>query len=421
MQVINAFIQIAGIPLLLSFWGVNYYGEWLLLFTIPSYIAVSDMGLGSSTTSELSILVEAKRHVEAKFILRNTFWFILIAGGIPFVLLALSIFILPWYDWLNFAMISPEELRPSFILLILYVYLALFLTLPLGYYRVQKIYHRERYISSFFRMLEFSLVVVAVSLGYKIVIVALIYFIVRVAMLAFVLFDLTRRFDDFRLFPIGFEFNKIKYLLKPGLSAMTIYMGQNIVSQGMVSIIGISLGSAQVVLFSTVRTLANMVKQLIGIINLSITSEFSYAYGAQDAGLLTKIFRLANKGNIGISIIILTALYFTGDWILALWTGGKVKLTQPFFTLILIGTFINTIWNLHLLLLIATNKLERTGLWFLIGAILLVVVNAVWVKQIGLSGIAGTIICFELMMLIVMTSTTKRVLNSTIPQSASRL
>ncbi|MBK9104732.1 MAG: hypothetical protein IPL92_09195 [Saprospiraceae bacterium] len=139
----------------MKYWGIHYYGEWLILFTIPSYIGMSDMGLGSSTTSELSILVQAGEETEAKEILRNTFWFILLIGGIPFLLLALSVFVLPWYDWLNFTSIVEGDFKLAFILLILYIYLALFLTLPLGYYRVQKIYHRERYISSFFGFWNF--------------------------------------------------------------------------------------------------------------------------------------------------------------------------------------------------------------------------------------------------------------------------
>jgi len=412
MQAINALIQVAGIPLLLKFWGINYYGEWLLLFTIPSYIALSDMGLGSSTTSELSMLVQAKRHAEAMSILRNTFWFILIMGGIPFVLLALSVFVLPWYDWLGLSAIPYDEFVPAFFFLIVYIYLALFLTLPLGYYRVGQIYHRERYISSFFRVLEFLLIVTAVVEGFKIVLVAFIYLLVRTVQLLFVLYDLSKRFDSFRLFPFGIEYGKIKHLLKPGLSAMSIYMGQNLVVQGLVMIIGIGLGSAQVVLFSTTRTLVNMVKQIVGIINLSITSEFSYAYGARNYDLLRKIFKLAGKGNAVMSAFLLTGLYFFGAWIVNIWTGGKVKIIEPFFLFILIGTFVNTLWNLHLVLLVATNKLVHTGLWFLLGAALLVIINAVWIHAYDIHGVAFTIICFELVMLFVMIAASKQVIKT---------
>lgn len=410
MQAINAVIQVAGIPLLLKYWGIHYYGEWLILFTIPSYIGMSDMGLGSSTTSELSILVQAGEETEAKEILRNTFWFILLIGGIPFLLLALSVFVLPWYDWLNFTSIVEGDFKLAFILLILYIYLALFLTLPLGYYRVQKIYHRERYISSFFRVLEFLLIVAAVMADGMIVVVALIYLLVRLVQFIFVLFDLTLKFKDFRLLPFGFNFKKISYLLKPGLSAMTIYMGQNLLIQGLVSIIGIALGSVQVVLFSTTRTLVNMVKQVVGIINLSITSEFSYAYGDRNMPLLRKLFRITNRGNTLMAFLMLALLYFLGHWIFRIWTGGKVDILEPFFLLFLISTLFSAVWNVHLVLLVATNRLGYSGILFLINAFLLIVLNAIWIKSWGLTGVAVSILLFELAMWLIMMRTTRGVL-----------
>jgi O-antigen/teichoic acid export membrane protein len=412
VQGINAIIQLAGIPLLLKFWGVHYYGEWLLLFTIPAYIGMSDMGLGSSTTSELSMLVEAKMDSETKSILRNAFWFILIVGGIPFVLLASSIWVLPWYDWLNFSVISDHEFKPAFFFLILYVYLALFLTLPLGFYRVHKIYHRERFISSFFRVVEFVCIIVAVMAGFGILTVAIIYFLVRLIQLVFVLVDLTRKYDTFRLFPFGFDYKKIRHLLKPGLSAMTIYMGQNLMIQGLVSIIGIGLGSAQVVLFSTTRTLVNMVKQVVGIINLSVTSEFSYAYGARNAPLVRKLFRLANRSNALIAIALLTGLFFFGKWIFTLWTSGEVDIVEPFYLFFLLSTFVGAMWNVHLVLLVATNRLGKTGILFLIAAFCLVAINAFYINHIGISGVSLSILCFELIMLGIMMRATKPVLNA---------
>lgn len=411
MQAVNALIQVAGIPILLRFWGVEYYGEWLLLFTIPSYVGMSDMGLGTATTSELSMLVQGGKAAQASVILRNTFWFILLVGGIPFLLLGLSMFVLPWYEWLHFSKITDNEFGPAFFFLLLYVYLALFLTLPLGYYRVQQVYHRERVISSIFRIIEFASVVVAVIMGCKIVIVAVVYFAVRLIMLIYVLLELSRRYEGFRLLPFSLEYSKIRHLLRPGLSAMTIYMGQNFMLQGLVSIIGIGLGSAQVVVFSTARTLVNVVKQVVGIVNLSVTSEFSYAYGAGTFNLLRRLFKLASWSSLILATVLLLILYFSGSWIMSIWTDNKITLSQPFFGLILISTLVNAVWNIYLVLLVSTNKLGRTGVLFLCSALCLLVINAIGIKHFGLSGLAATIIGFEFSMMIIMWSACHKVLH----------
>ena len=297
-----------------------------------------------------------------------------------------------------------------FFFLTCYVYLAIFLTVPLGYYRAQQIYHRERYISSFFRVFEFLLIIVAVIAGFKIVVVAFIYFIVRLLQLIFIFYDLRKRFEAFRIFPFGMEYSKIKHLIKPGISAMTISLGQNLMVQGLVSIIGIWLGSAQVVLFSTTRTLVNAVKQVINIINLSVTSEFSYAFGEGNFALLRKLFNITNKVNAILSAVMLTCLLFSGSWIIDFWTGGKVGVVQPFFVFILLGVFVNTIWNVHGILLVSTNKLRHTGIWFLIIAVLLVSFDLLWVQQLGITGIAASILCFELLIFAIMATHSKKVL-----------
>ena len=407
MQAVNAVIQIAGIPILLKFWGVEYYGEWLLLFTIPSYVGMSDMGLGTATTSELSMLVQGGNAAQASVILRNTFWFILLVGGIPFLLLGLSMFFLPWYDWLHFSKITPDEFGPAFFFLLLYVYLSLFLTLPLGYYRVQQVYHRERVISSIFRIIEFGSVVAAVIMGCKIVAVALVYFAVRLIMLIFVLMELSQRYDGFRLLPFSLGYSKVRHLLRPGLSAMTIYMGQNFMVQGLVSIIGIGLGSAQVVIFSTARTLVNVVKQVVNIINLSVTSEFSYAYGKGQWDVLRKLFRVSVKGNFVMALAMLSGLYLFGFEIIDIWTGGKVAVTNPFFLLVLLGTLVNTIWNGYLVLMVATNQLGRSGVFFLLNALLLLLINGVGIHYFGLNGVSASILAFEVLMTAIMMASSR--------------
>jgi len=380
---------------------MGYYGEWLILFSIPSYIAISDMGLGTSTTAELSMLIESGKRQEAREVLRSVFWFIVAIGGIPFYLLLSSVFIFPWHEWLGLKAISATEFNLTFILLILYVFLALFLTLPLGYYRVEKAYHIERYISAFFRFLEFVLVVTFVMMGYKVLCVAAIYFTVRLANFLFVLFDLYRRFPHFSLFPFSVQYKKMKYLLKPALTIMTISMGQNFMVQGMTTLIGLYLGSTQVVIFNTSRVLVNMTKQVVGIVNLSFFSEFSYAFGNRNISLLRNLYQKAQVINFGLSFAALGFIFLAKGLIMYYWLGGKVEIVEPFFILLLLGAFININWNVPLTMIGATNKQENIGVYFIIASLLAVLFNILFLKSFGLQAVSVSILIFETIMLVI--------------------
>ena len=45
--IVTAIVQVLTVPIFLRFWGPGLYGEWLVLITVPQYMALSDMGFGS--------------------------------------------------------------------------------------------------------------------------------------------------------------------------------------------------------------------------------------------------------------------------------------------------------------------------------------------------------------------------------------
>lgn len=397
-QAVNVFIQLAGVPILLKCWGIHYYGEWLVLYTIPSYIEISDFGLGTSATAEMSILKEAGDSEKVKSVLRNAFWFILLIGGVPFALLYLSGWIIPWHHVLGFENIQIQEFELAFLFLLIYVYLSLFLTLPLGFYRVQKNYHRERYISIFFKILEFGGLIGVVVAGYGAAIAAAVFVCIKAIYFLVVVFDLRRKYAEFDLGPIGFDHKKIKHLFKPSLSLMVIYLGQSILTQGLTTTIGVALGSVQVVIFNTTRTLVNFSKQIVSIINLSFISEFSYAYGAMKYDLLQSLYVKGQRMNILVSFISLAFLVVFGHIVLRIWTDGQVYVLQPFYLLMIIATFINSWWNGSLVFLISMNKQYKAGVYFLVISLITLALSAFVVDYGGLSSVAGMLIAFELVM-----------------------
>ena len=407
-QAVNVIIQLAGVPLLLKYWGVNYYGEWLVLFTIPGYIEISDFGLGTSATAEMIMLKEAGKDERVRMILKNTFWFILIMGGLPFILLYSSSWVIPWHSLLNFDAITQSEFNVAFLLLILYVYLSLFLTLPLGYYRIEKMYHRERYISIFFRILEFTALVIVVTNGHGIVWVAGAYLIVKCLYFIVVMSDLHRQYPQFRVTPWGFDVRKIKYLFKPSAAIMVIYFGQNILVQGLTTLIGVVLGARQVVVFNTTRTLINFSKQLVNIINFSFISEFSYAFGMKNRELLDRLYIRALQLNIAAAFGCLLFIILFAQWIFDIWTHGEVSVIMPFFILMIFAAFVNSLWHSGLVLLISANKQFNTGISYLVVSALALTSVALFLENGGLTLVGCMLIIFEILMLLIVYDQCKR-------------
>lgn len=52
---VMALRQLLLVPILLRSWGVDYYGHWLMLTAIPSFLAMSNLGLGTSAGTRLAL------------------------------------------------------------------------------------------------------------------------------------------------------------------------------------------------------------------------------------------------------------------------------------------------------------------------------------------------------------------------------
>ncbi len=400
LQAANLLVQVVGIPLFLKHWGIDYYGEWIILFTIPGYIAVSDLGLGTAATTEMSMMAEKGESAKIEYLLRNSFWFIVIFGSIPFILLAISVFILPWYEWLGFVKIDLYEFRYSFLLLIAYVYISIFLSLPINYYRVEKKYYRERFISTVFKLIEFGTIAFCLYMGYGAFAVAAAFLFWRIALLAFVLIDLNRISKIFKLLPFSTDIKEVQGILKPGLSLIGFFLGQSLMSQGIVTVIGITLGSSMVVVFNTIRILINLVKQLIGTLNQAIFAEFSYAKGSENGYLLYTLFMVGLFINLCVSLVSCLLLWGWGQEIIKWWTGQQIVVDRVFLNLMIFYTLMGAMSAYALTFVGAVNRFKQLTVKYIaltVGTLFL----AIFSNNLGgLRYIAGLLGIFELILFI---------------------
>lgn len=52
---INMFLTLILVPVFLNNWGSEFYGEWLLLTSIVSYLSLSDLGFNTVTSNQFGI------------------------------------------------------------------------------------------------------------------------------------------------------------------------------------------------------------------------------------------------------------------------------------------------------------------------------------------------------------------------------
>ena len=383
-QAVTVAVQVAGVPVLLHYWGVEYYGEWLLLFTLPAYLGLSDLGLGTVATTEISMCMARSDYQAASRIFRGAFCFVVSVGLALCLLFAAAVYLLPFHNWLNLKSISAAELAPTLSLLTAYTFLAIFLTLLVGAYRSVGQYGRGQVISNTFRLLEFSAMLISVALGKGIVEAAAAYLTVRLGYAIFVWVDIRRLAPWLRLEKFSWEWPVLRPLLPPSFSMMTVYMGQSLVSQGLVTIIGITLGAASVVLFSTVRTLCNFARQMIGVINLSVFSEYAISLGSQDLSAARRLHTRTVQANVALTLASVVGLAALGPLVLRWWTDGAVSAAQPFFALYLVYLLVNSLWLGSWNMLLGCNRHQSITRYYLLVSVAALALAWVGLNRFGI-------------------------------------
>src|SRR6266511_513556 len=53
-QIVVIVIQLVGVPILLHAWQVRLYGEWLILFALPAYLSLADLGFCQSAGNDMT-------------------------------------------------------------------------------------------------------------------------------------------------------------------------------------------------------------------------------------------------------------------------------------------------------------------------------------------------------------------------------
>jgi O-antigen/teichoic acid export membrane protein len=168
----------------------------------------------------------------------------------------------------------------------------------------------------------------------------------------------------------------VSRLVRPALGFMAFPLGNALVLQGPLLIIGATLGSADVAMFSALRTLARIPMQLTNMLNASIWPELSRAHGAGNVPLLRHLHRLGWAANlVSVSTLGLAQLLL-GRWVMQVWIGNAAHFDPWVYAALVLMTALTALWGASSVVLVATNLHLRLGaVYVLLNAISLAVAS----------------------------------------------
>jgi O-antigen/teichoic acid export membrane protein len=420
-MVVIALGQIATVPLFLSAWGTSLYGEWLVISTIPAYLAMSDFGLGPVAANRVAML-SGNSERERAIVTLHSIWALQLVVGVVIVLLSVGIsWTLPLHDWLDLKLLSVDDLRWAIIGLTGQVMLTMLTGVFQAVYRSSLRNARGAMMINTVRLAE---VIASITvLGYHggVWILVLTVLLVRAAGLFFLFSDIRRCAPDLPLGVSAFSAQELRELLKPAFGQVKFSLATALQLQGFTLLTNHLLGPVAVATYNILRTITRTCSQAVLVVNWSVYPEFStlVAQRALDKG--RTLHRIAVQFSVWGSFLFCVLLVLLGRQLITTWTLGRVAYDPFLFALFGSGVVLNSFWGTSSVVLTSTNNHATLGniyaLWALLGLMCGYAVGSTF----GLHGIGMAALLAEFGMLGYVFRASCRLLDDPVGDAASNI
>jgi O-antigen/teichoic acid export membrane protein len=191
---------------------------------------------------------------------------------------------------------------------------------------------------------------------------------------------------------------RARELLRPALAAMLLPFAQAGYVQGTALAVGAAAGPVAVSIFTTLRTLSRVGLQLLMAINQPLLPDYTAAYARGRIEWLRQtasaLLAAALVAGLGFAL----GLYFMGDAVIELWTGGAIAVPGLMLGLVALAVPFAALWNTLANLLLATNRHEAFAAVFLVAAGLSTVLTYVLVVNGGVALAPGAMLLLDVAM-----------------------
>jgi len=398
-QIISLASRVLLVPLFLTAWGVKVYGEWLLLSSMVAYLSLADLGGQLYIVNRLTQAYALGDLPQFRKTLHT--------GLALFLILPLAVFL----GFLGLMLVFPPgsllqititSRQVVFLVLAILAFQFVF-SLPqgilLGVYRSVGLLPRGVMLTNIMQLLALILVALGLWLHGGLPAIACLQLLPYLGVGLVAGWDLNRRFPQFRLFSLrDADLSLGLTFIRPSLHFFGIQLSQAFSIQGTVLVVGMLLGSVQVVVFSTMRTIVNLIRSFFELPSHAAWPELTRldAQGEEEKFFL--LFRAIFRATLIAAVIFMAIFHFWGENIYHVWLRKTVPYQQRVMDLFLIYMGEYLIWLTCCHPLMATNRHRTLAKMLLVSSLLNLGLAYLGGRHLGLPGVILGMIAGDLLL-----------------------
>jgi len=374
--------QVSVVPVFLWAWGAERYGEWLSLYAIVGYLTILNFGMQMYVVNRLNQAYTLKKIDEYNLILHTALKLFLIVSCVGGVIVAAFCFLLPFERWLHFVHTTHITAALAGFLLSLQILGNIPMGLVTGTYRTFGELPRGQMIGNVQKSLFFLLTALVLGLHGGLLDVAAVQLLPLIGVTVYVLMDLHKRHPEIDIGISKADWRLAITFLGPSLFFFIIQISGGFTFQGSILLVGAVVGPAAVAVYSVLRTLANLIRQIVGSVNSVLWPELTSLEALGDYAHLREAHALLVKGALALCGTAAVFLHFEAKDIVAFWTGGRIVFDQTLMDLFLMYLILQIPWIASSVFPAATNRHQKLAIAYIVSGALGLILGYLFSSQV---------------------------------------
>lgn len=410
-QGINLLIQLLIPPVFIGAYGVNEYGDWLVLSALVASLAFLDFGLQTYVINELIVLYH-RADWDKFHRLQSTALRMVLAITLASSLFLLGVFFLPV---LNFQTLRISQLDASLLIYFLAIQILfsiVFAQINGSFRAIGKSYQAIMWAN----VQKFLYLVVTITLA----LIATPFWIIAFGQaITFALCIVGVLIGLKRAEPIAMPTLRYwdallaKSSIKPSAFFGLFVVNHFLIFQAPIIVLNYFLGAQVVVIFTIARTLFSFVRQVITLTQAAAAPEITRLMGLGEKNKLARFYLLAESITLPAILILNLVVFAVSPSLIYMWVHRLDVFSVEVFLLVMIASSLMSVKEFKLYFQYATNNHAKTGIACLLAYTVMLLLSMLTVQPFGMIGFLGLWVLTELTLIFVIFSFNERLLDAT--------